>query len=142
MTAFLRDRLKLSMQVEIIFSKTAIIVEKLAKVINKKNSPPHNSPPFMFIKILGRVIKIRLGPELTSTPKLKQAGKIIKPAAIATNVSKRQIFTPSDSRVFSLDIYEPKISIDAQPTLRVKNAWFIAEVITVLRSIRLKSGSR
>ena len=104
MTAFLREILKVSIPVDIMFSNTAMIVEKLAKVINRKNKQPHKIPPFIFMKMFGKVINIKLGPALTSTPKLKQAGKIIKPELMATKVSSKQIFIPSDIRVLSLDI--------------------------------------
>ena len=50
------------------FSMTAMTVEKEAKVINRKNSDPHTRPPAILVNTLGRVTKIRLGPEVTSTP--------------------------------------------------------------------------
>lgn len=45
-----------------IFSKTAITVDKDANVINRKNNVPHNLPPAMALNTFGSVIKIRLGP--------------------------------------------------------------------------------
>ena len=70
------------------FSNTASTVEKAANAKKIKNKLPHNLPRGMWLKIFGKVIKIRLGPLSASTPKEKHAGKIIRPATIATNVSK------------------------------------------------------
>ena len=56
------------MQKDMIFSNTAIIVEKLANVINRKNSVPHIRPPSILTKTFGSVTKIRLGPAVASTP--------------------------------------------------------------------------
>lgn len=92
------------MQLERMFSNTAITVEKLAKVMKRKKRLPHKMPPFMFTKTLGKVIKIRLGPEFTSMPKQKQAGKIMIPDIIATKVSRKQILKPSLVRVESFDM--------------------------------------
>ena len=66
--AFFLDHPKLSMHDEMIFSKTAITVEKEAKVINRKKRLPHTLPPCILTKTFGRVTKIRLGPDVTSTP--------------------------------------------------------------------------
>ena len=104
MQAFLLDKWNESMQLERIFSNTAITVEKLAKVMKRKKRLPHRMPPFMFTKTLGKVIKIRLGPEFTSMPKEKQAGKIMIPDIIATKVSRKQILKPSLVRVESFDM--------------------------------------
>ena len=104
MQAFFLDILNESMQLERMFSKTAITVEKLAKVMKRKKRLPHKMPPFMFTKTLGKVIKIRLGPEFTSMPKEKQAGKIMIPDIIATKVSRKQILKPSLVRVESFDM--------------------------------------
>ena len=104
MQAFFLDILNESMQLERMFSKTAITVEKLAKVMKRKKRLPHKMPPFMFTKTLGKVIKIRLGPEFTSMPKQKQAGKIMIPDIIATKVSRKQILKPSLVRVESFDM--------------------------------------
>ena len=104
MQAFFLDILNESMQLERMFSKTAITVEKLAKVMKRKKRLPHKMPPFMFTKTLGKVIKIRLGPEFTSMPKEKQAGKIMIPDIIATKVSRAQIFKPSLVRVKVFDM--------------------------------------
>ena len=60
--AFLRVHPKLSIQLASRFSNTAVTVEKLANVINKKNRLPHNLPPAMLANTFGRVMKIREGP--------------------------------------------------------------------------------
>ena len=44
------------------FSNTAITVEKLANVINRKKSVPQIRPPVIFTKTFGSVTKIRAGP--------------------------------------------------------------------------------
>lgn len=66
--AFLRLQPNRSMQEDMMFSMTAMTVEKEAKVMNRKNSDPHTRPPAILVNTLGRVTKIRLGPEVTSTP--------------------------------------------------------------------------
>ena len=48
------------------FWNTAIMVEKAAKDINRKNSVPQILPPAIWLNTLGRVIKIRDGPDLAS----------------------------------------------------------------------------
>ena len=45
MQAFLLDKWNESMQLERMFSNTAITVEKLAKVMKRKNRLPHRMPP-------------------------------------------------------------------------------------------------
>lgn len=92
------------MQLERMFSNTAITVEKLAKVIKRKNILPHKMPPFILTKTLGKVMNMRLGPEFTSMPKEKQAGKIIMPDMMATKVSRAQILKPSLVKVESFDM--------------------------------------
>ena len=104
MQAFLLDKWNESMQLERMFSNTAITVEKLAKVMKRKNRLPHRMPPFILTKTLGKVMNIRLGPEFTSMPKEKQAGKIMIPDIIATKVSRKQILKPSLVRVESFDM--------------------------------------
>ena len=84
---FLRLMFHLSIQHATIFSNTAIMVEKEAKVINIKNKLPQIRPPFMDANTLGRVMKISSGPAPGSTPNAKHAGKIISPDVIATKVS-------------------------------------------------------
>ena len=61
-TLFLRFQPNSSILNTIRFSNTAMIVETAANVRNRKNRLPHKAPPLIFAKILGRVIKIRLGP--------------------------------------------------------------------------------
>ena len=129
-TLFFLDQPKLSIKDAIMFSKTAITVLREAKDINTKNSVPQTLPPFMFTNTLGRVTKIRDGPESGETLKEKQEGKIIRPDTTATNVSRSEILNDSERRVFSFDIYVPKISIEPIPRERVKNAWFMAATIT------------
>ena len=87
-----------------IFSNTAIIVVKAAKVINRKNSAPHIRPPGMELKIFGKVTNTSLGPLPTSTLNAEQAGKMIKPAIKATKVSKRVIWQASPVKLRSFPI--------------------------------------
>mgnify|MGYP006990180149 CR=1 FL=1 len=58
--AFFRDQPKLSMALAWRFSKTAMTVEKLAKVMNRKNSVPHRRPPamskWMMLGLLGLIV--------------------------------------------------------------------------------------
>lgn len=67
-------------------------------------------------------MNIKDGPASGSTPNEKHAGKIINPASKAINVSKEAIVNASLVNVFSLDMYDPKISIAAIPNDNVKNA--------------------
>ena len=100
-TAFLRLIPKVSMQMARMFSNTASTVEKLAKIMNRKNSAPQKRPPAMLMKTGGRVWKIREGPLSGVTPKVKQAGKMMVPAISATKVSSAQMRTASPGRVCS-----------------------------------------
>ena len=59
---FLRLIFHLSIQQAMIFSKTAMIVENAAKVINRKKNVPQILPPGIWIKTFGSVIKISSGP--------------------------------------------------------------------------------
>lgn len=52
----------ISIQNEMMFSNTAMIVEKHAKVINRKNRVPQILPPAIFTNTFGSVTKIRAGP--------------------------------------------------------------------------------
>ena len=61
-TLFLRFHPNISILNAIRFSNTAMIVEIAAKLRKRKNRLPHSTPPLIFAKILGKVIKIRLGP--------------------------------------------------------------------------------
>ncbi len=101
-TALGRDTPKRSMAKEIIFSKTAITVESAAKDKNRKNRVPQILPPAIWLKIWGRVMKIREGPASGSTPKAKQAGIMISPAINATKVSKIPMLMASPVRERSL----------------------------------------
>ncbi len=69
--------------------------------MNMKNKAPQNLPKFMELKILGKVTKINPGPAPGSTPKEKQAGKIIRPAIRPTKVSSPAIQTASPVRDLS-----------------------------------------
>ena len=60
--AFLRLTPKVSMQTARMFSNTASTVEKLAKIMNRKNSVPHSRPPFMLTNTCGSVSKMSEAP--------------------------------------------------------------------------------
>ena len=60
--AFLRLQPVRSMVQARMFSNTATMVEKAAKLMNKKNRLPHTLPPPMALNTLGRVMKISEGP--------------------------------------------------------------------------------
>ena len=47
---------------QMMFSNTASTVDRAANAMNRKNRLPHSRPSAMLAKILGRVMKIRLGP--------------------------------------------------------------------------------
>ena len=85
--AFFLLILQMSIVIEQIFSNTAITVENAAKVMNRKKREPQSLPSGIELNMFGRVIKTRLSPLSGLTPKAKHAGKIIRPAVIATNVS-------------------------------------------------------
>ena len=53
---------------QMMFSNTASTVDRAAKAMNRKNRVPHRRPSAMLAKMLGRVMKIRLGPLVWSTP--------------------------------------------------------------------------
>ncbi len=77
----------------------------------------------MELKILGKVTKINPGPAPGSTPKEKQAGKIIRPAIRPTKVSSPAIQTASPVRDLSLWlIASKKMHIAPMPTESVKKA--------------------
>ncbi len=86
------------MQQEMIFSKTARTVDMAAKVMKTKNRVPHSRPMGMLLNTLGRVTKIRPGPAPTSTPWVKQAGKMMRPAVSATKVSRPTMMADSEVR--------------------------------------------
>ena len=67
-TAFFTEQPVRSVAKEIIFWNTAITVERAAKDINTNNNDHHSSPPAIWLNTFGRVIKIRDGPEVGSTP--------------------------------------------------------------------------
>ena len=53
---------KVSMAMARMFSNTASTVEKLAKIIKRKNSVPQKRPPDIFTNTCGRVWKMSEGP--------------------------------------------------------------------------------
>ena len=65
---FLRSQCISSISQQMMFSNTASTVERAANAMNRKNRLPHSRPMAMLAKMLGRVIKMRLGPEVWSTP--------------------------------------------------------------------------
>lgn len=65
-TAFLRVHPVKSVANEMMFWNTAMMVEKAAKDINRKNSVPQILPPAIWLNTLGKVMKIRDGPDLAS----------------------------------------------------------------------------
>ena len=79
----------------IIPSNTAITVENAANDIKRKKRLPQSCPPAILLKILGSVTNIRLGPLSALTPNAEHAGKIMRPANIATNVSSIQTLIDS-----------------------------------------------
>ena len=101
---FFLDQLYFSIKKAIILSKTAVTVEKLAKIMNRKNNAPQTLPSGIFTKTFGSVMKISGGPASGRVPNAKQAGKIINPETMATNVSSTQMREDSLRRVLSFDI--------------------------------------
>ena len=87
-TDLVRDQPHWSMANAIMPSNTAMMVERAAKLMNTKNSEHHNWPSGICSKTLGNVTKTKPGPEPGSTPKAKHAGKMMRPAMRATNVSR------------------------------------------------------
>ena len=65
--AFLRLQPERSMVQARMFSNTATMVEKEAKLMNRKNRVPHTRPAAMELNTLGRVMKISGGPLSTGT---------------------------------------------------------------------------
>ena len=84
------------------FSNTPMTVESAAQLMKTKKSVPQRMPPSMALKMLGRVMKIRPGPLSGATLKAKQAGKMIRPAMMATKVSRLMIHRASPVRERSL----------------------------------------
>ena len=76
--------------------------QKLAKVMNRKKSPPQSCPIGILMKIFGSATKIRDGPSAGATPKAKQAGKMMRPAMMATKVSRIVMRTASPVSELSL----------------------------------------
>ena len=65
-TAFLRVQPVKSVAKEMMFWNTALMVEKAAKDMNRKNSVPQILPPAIWLNTLGKVMKIRDGPAVDS----------------------------------------------------------------------------
>ena len=101
-TALLRLQPHFSMEKHRMFSNTAMTVVRAAKDMNTKNRAPHSCPMGISLNTLGRVMKIRLGPESGATSKAKQAGKMMSPAVSATQVSRVATRTASPARECSL----------------------------------------
>ena len=84
------------------FSNTAMIVESAAKLMNTKNRAPQSRPPGICENTPGSVTNTREGPSPGFTPNAKHAGKMMRPATSATNVSSPQMRTASPVRERSL----------------------------------------
>ena len=65
---FLRVQPVSSMPQQMMFSNTASTVDRAANAMNRKNRLPHRRPIAILAKMLGRVMKMRLGPLVWSTP--------------------------------------------------------------------------
>ena len=94
-TAVLRSRPHLSMTKLMRFSKTAMMVDSAAKLMNRKKSAPQSWPNGIWLKTMGSVTKTSEGPSPGFTPKAKHAGKMMRPASSATPVSRPQMRTAS-----------------------------------------------
>ena len=90
-----------STDIVIMFSNTAITVERAANDMKMKKNIPHKRLEAIWWKTLGRVMKSSDGPESGSMPYAKQAGIMISPATTATAVSRTITFTDSPTRVRS-----------------------------------------
>ena len=73
------------------FSNTAMTVEKLAKVMNRKNSVPHRRPPAMFVKTLGKRDKNQARACIGRDAEGEAGREDDKPAQTATKVSSTQM---------------------------------------------------
>ena len=124
--ARLRSRSHFSMVKVMRFSKTAMMVESAAKLMNTKNSVPHSCPKGIWLNTLGRVTNTSEGPWSGATAKAKQAGKMMRPARMATAVSRPQMRRASPVSEFCLPIRLPKTSMAEMPSDSVKNAWPMA----------------
>lgn len=91
------------------FSKTAMTVERAAKIINKKKREPIILPPGIEVKIEESVVKRKLAPTVPASAvtlllKVKQAGKMIRPDIMATKVSRHTIVVASLRSLLSFPI--------------------------------------
>ena len=100
-TAFLRLQPNRSIAKAMMFSKTAMIVVSAANVMNTKNSEPKKRPPAIWLNRLGSVTNTRPGPSPALTPNAEHAGKMIRPAVMATNVSRHTTLIASPVRLRS-----------------------------------------
>ena len=103
-TAFVRLHPVRSIANDMIFSKTAMIVDAAANNMQRKNKAPQIRPPLMELKIFGSVMKIRFGPLSGLTPNAKHAGKMIRPEINATQVSRIVTQTASPVRLLDLSM--------------------------------------
>ena len=76
-------------------SNTAMTVESAAKLMKMKNSVPHTFPSHICSNTDGSVMNTSPGPESGATPKAKQAGKMMRPVASATPVSRAPMVAAS-----------------------------------------------
>ena len=67
--------------------------------MKRKNSVPQILPPVMFRKTVAMVSNSREGPAVTSMSYVAQAGKMMRPATMATKVSSRMTWRLSPMRV-------------------------------------------
>lgn len=87
--AFLRERLKFSINEEIEVSIILIPDVIAAKNNRIKNTTPNSKEQGSLANISGSEIKIKVAPAVGSTPNENTTGKIIIPASIAISVSKK-----------------------------------------------------
>ena len=83
--AFLRESLCSSLKYAVNTSWNEIVEVSEAKISRMKNTPDQSSANGISLKISGSVMKISDAPSAGSRPALNTAGKITKPAKIATN---------------------------------------------------------
>ncbi len=148
LTASRRERSHFSMVKVMRFSNTAMMVDRAAKLINTKNSVPHSCPSGIWLNTLGKVTNTSDGPWSGATAKAKQAGKIMRPARMATSVSSPQMRRASPVSEFCLPMRLPNTSMAEMPRDRVKNAWPMAAYTASPKpdqppsNMRPKSGTR
>src|SRR5690606_41637421 len=72
-------------------SSSEIAELQAANTTSTKNSVPNNTPAGMPPKAIGSVWNLNPGPAASSSPLANTTGKIARPAANATNVSRKPI---------------------------------------------------